>query len=52
MVVGRPVAVARVESPTSEDIERVHAEYVAALADLYETYNPVYGDESVKLVIT
>jgi len=38
--------------PDSGSIERLHAQYSAALIELYNKYNPIYGDSEVKLVIT
>jgi hypothetical protein len=35
VVVGRPIAVRQVESPSPEEVERLHGEYMAALALLY-----------------
>ena len=52
VVVGAPVAVDKVEEPTDEQIEQLQLRYIEALTDLYETYNPKYGDVNVKLVIT
>ena len=51
VVVGNPIEVKRIENPTREDIENMHATYVKELQKLYEKYNPIYGDKSVKLVI-
>jgi len=51
VVVGKPIEVKRIENPTREEIENMHATYVKELQKLYEKYNPIYGDKSVKLVI-
>ena len=51
VVVGSPIEVKRVESPTKEEIESMHKKYVEELQRLYEKYNPIYGDKEVKLVI-
>ena len=51
VVIGSPIKVDRVESPTKEEIESMHAKYVEELQKLYEKYNPIYGDKNVKLVI-
>ena len=51
VVVGSPIEVKRVESPTNEEIESMHKKYVEELRRLYEKYNPIYGDKEVKLVI-
>jgi hypothetical protein len=29
----------------------MHKKYVEALQELYETYNPTYGDSKLKLII-
>ena len=41
----------RVPDPTSEEVDRVHKEYLAALKALYEEYNPRYGNKNIRLVI-
>ena len=51
VVVGTPIAVTRVESPTRDQVNLVHAEYIEALQKLYQEFNPVYGDPKVNLVI-
>ena len=51
VVVGAPIRVEAIESPTREDIESMHAKYVEELQKLYDKYNPIYGDKDVKLVI-
>ena len=50
VVVGKPIEVKRIENPTVEDIENMHANYVKELQNLYDKYNPIYGDKNVKLV--
>ncbi len=51
VVVGKPIEVAKVENPTSDDILGLHSKYIETLKELYEKYNPIYGDPSVKLVV-
>lgn len=51
MVVGKPIKVHKVEFPDYEQIEELHAVYVDALKNLYNEYNPKYGDVNVSLVI-
>ena len=51
MVVGGPISVEKTASPTEEQVDKKHAEYMDALRRLYVDYNPIYGDENVKLVI-
>jgi len=48
VVVGAPVEVARVESPSREQVEQVHQQYVAALTALYDKHNM---EKDVRLVI-
>ena len=49
---GSPIEVDKVDNPTSEDINGLHQKYVEALKKLYATYNPIYGDDNIPLVIT
>ena len=51
LVVGEPINVEKIEEPTSEQIENLHAKYVEELQKLYDKYNPVYGDPSILLKI-
>lgn len=51
IVVGKPIPVPKIENPTNEEVEAMHAKYVEALVQLYDDYNPEYGDKNVKLVI-
>ena len=51
VVVGKPLEVAKVENPSREEIADLHQRYVQAITDLYEEYNPKYGDLNVKLMI-
>ena len=51
VVVGKPIPVPQIDDPSAEQIEEVHAKYVAALVQLYEDYNPTYGDPKIKLKI-
>ena len=51
VVIGAPIKVERISSPTNEDIDKLHERYVGALKKLYVDYNPIYGDKDVKLVI-
>ena len=47
--VGKPIPVIKTENPTEEQIEEVHSAYVQALKELYEEYNPIYGDPKIQL---
>ena len=51
VVVGAPIPVPKVESPTDEEVDRLHSEYVAALAKLYEDNVAEYGDPGQRLLI-
>ena len=51
VVIGKPIPVEKVDSPSHEDVEKLHATYVQAVKDLYEEYNEKYGDTSVKLTV-
>merc|ERR1712080_345668 len=47
VVIGKPIPVEKIENPSSEDIERVHSEYVDSLPALYNDYNPLWGDQGL-----
>ena len=58
VVVGKPI---RVEEfgippggcqPTQEQVDKVHAEYLKSLRDLYDEYNPKYGKKDMPLVFS
>ena len=51
VVIGKPVPVPKTPNPTAEDILSMHKKYVEALQELYDTYNPIYGDKNLKLFI-
>ena len=51
VVIGKPVPVPKIPNPTAEDILSMHKKYVEALQELYDTYNPIYGDKNLKLFI-
>jgi len=52
VVVGAPIEVEKNQNPSVDDICELHERYSNALEDLYNQYNPLYGDKQVKLVIT
>ena len=52
VVVGSPIKVEKILNPTRGDIESLHRKYVEALTALYNENNCLFGDISVKLVIT
>ena len=47
--VGKPISVLKTDQPTQEQIDSTHKAYVQALKELYEEYNPIYGDPSINL---
>ena len=47
--VGKPISVVKTDQPTQEQIDSTHEAYVQALKELYEEYNPIYGDPKVIL---
>ena len=49
IAVGKPISVPKTPQPTQEEIDSTHEAYVQALKELYEEYNPVYGDPKVPL---
>ncbi|XP_023340574.1 2-acylglycerol O-acyltransferase 1 [Eurytemora carolleeae] len=51
VVVGEPIPVEKTSNPTVEEIEDLHKQYVTALVQLYDKYNPVYGDTNISLNI-
>ena len=40
------------ENPSIDEIEKLHGEYLKGLKDLYDEFNPVYGDSKVALNFT
>ena len=51
VVVGKPISVEKIEEPTRDQIESLHSKYVQELQNLYNEYNPKYGDLNVTLEI-
>jgi len=51
VVVGEPIAVERCLEPSIQQIEELHERYTESLQSLYSKYNPIYGDQSIELVI-
>ena len=51
VVVGEPIPVEKVENPTDEQVQELHAKYLDGLKDVYNKYNDKYGDTNVKLTI-
>ena len=52
MVIGKPIRVERNQNPSSQDIEELQAKYSKAIKDIYEKYNPIYGDPELSLEIS
>ena len=52
VVTGAPLKVKKIDNPTREQIGELHEKYVEAVKNLYEEYNPIYGDTNIPLVIT
>ncbi|XP_040570347.1 2-acylglycerol O-acyltransferase 1 isoform X2 [Lepeophtheirus salmonis] len=52
VVIGKPIPVIMDPNPSIEMIENLHRIYVNDLKELYDKYNPLYGDANVKLVIS
>lgn len=51
IVVGSPIKVVKNEKPSQMEIDNLHQEYCEALENLYEKFNPIHGNEKVKLEI-
>ena len=52
VVVGKPIPVPKIEEPSTEQIEEFHQKYVDALVQLYNEYNPIYGDPKISLILS
>jgi 1-acyl-sn-glycerol-3-phosphate acyltransferase len=50
-VVGTPIQVEKVSSPTEEDIERVQAAYIRGLREVFESHKAKLGYPDAQLVI-
>jgi hypothetical protein len=52
VVVGKPIPVKKVESPTQEQIDELHTRYIKALTELFEANKEQYGvTKDEKLII-
>jgi hypothetical protein len=52
VVVGKPIPVQKVESPTQEQIDELHNKYINALTELFEANKKQYGvAKDEKLII-
>jgi 2-acylglycerol O-acyltransferase 2 len=45
IVVGKPIDLPKIESPSREDIDKYHALYVAGLTELYNQYKDLYDKD-------
>ncbi|OQR71673.1 2-acylglycerol O-acyltransferase 2-A-like [Tropilaelaps mercedesae] len=50
-VVGAPIHVDRVSNPSKEQVDELHAKYVAELIDLFETHKHRCGESGKKLIL-
>jgi hypothetical protein len=48
---GRPIPVPKVDEPSDEDVDRVHAELLVAMVALFDEHKAAYGWEKKKLII-
>lgn len=51
VVVGAPICVPHIESPTAEDVDNVHTQYFAALEEMFHKYKEEAGCSDYKLVL-
>lgn len=50
-VVGDPISIAKIENPTQEEIDRVHALYIARLRELFDQHKAKFDPLGEDLVI-
>lgn len=51
-LVGAPINVNKVKSPTAEEVDKLHCQYITALQDLFDKHKRNYGiDEDKHLII-
>ncbi|TYZ62627.1 hypothetical protein PybrP1_002387 [[Pythium] brassicae (nom. inval.)] len=48
-VFGKPIVVEKIEHPTPEDVDKVHAQYVAELVRIFDKYKGKYGYPDAEL---
>lgn len=51
VVVGAAIPVSKIESPTADDVDKVHAQYFAALEEMFHTHKADAGCEDYKFVL-
>lgn len=42
-LVGKPIEVTKTDSPTKEELDLLHSQYMKALTDLFEEHKEKYG---------
>lgn len=51
-LVGAPINVNKIKSPTAEEVDKLHCQYITALQDLFDKHKINYGiDEDKHLII-
>ena len=50
-VVGAPINVNKVKSPTAEEVDKLHCQYITALQDLFDKHKRNYGIDEDKCLI-
>nr|ACO11005.1 2-acylglycerol O-acyltransferase 1 [Caligus rogercresseyi] len=52
VVVGKPLDIPKVDNPSRELIEATHLRFIQSIQDLYNEYNPLYGDPKMNLIVS
>jgi hypothetical protein len=50
-VFGKPISVEKNENPSTEDIDKLHAQYVSELVRVFNKYKEKYGYKDSKLQV-
>ena len=50
-VFGKPIPVRKTSSPSSEELDRIHAQYVKALQEIYYSYRSEYDPSDKRELI-
>ncbi|KAJ1936606.1 hypothetical protein EC988_008146, partial [Linderina pennispora] len=45
VAIGTPIAVPKIEAPTADEIDRVHADFILQMGRLYSRFQPIYDPE-------
>ena len=48
--VGKPIDLPKIETPTQDEIDRYHGQYVQALEELYHRYHFISFEQIVKIL--